>query len=171
MTRPKPRLPESPKDVFDDQIVMAFQRTTVEQRELIARAFEAGQVVESWGEFCKLGVLPVAIIVASLVDADSPLVFTGRMKLKKPTMLELALLVSKLPQFSTISHSSVDNSPKSVDKAVDNLLMGVDNYKVPVDKLSILFHPAEKLSTSLWTTGDSINSFTPLYQQSYTHKF
>lgn len=136
MTKPKSRLPESPKDVFDDEIVKAFQLTTVEQREAIARDFEKGRL-DTWHEFDHIGTLPVALLVASLVDADSPLAFNGRMKLKKPTMLELALLITKLEPLSTIAHSSVDNSPKTVDKSVEKSRISVDNLFMPVDKIGV----------------------------------
>lgn len=137
MTKPKSRLPTSPKEAFDDEIIKAFQLTTVAQREEIARQFEDGNLTP-WTDLSKLEVDRMALLVASLVDADSLLVFNGRMKLKKPTMLELSKIVSGLDK---VAYSSVDNSMKTVDNSVDKLLLPVDKKQRPVDKI-------EQLSTS-----------------------
>lgn len=125
------------EDRFDEQIVEAIWNTTIQMRERIARRYEAGQI----SNLIDIpGIHREAVLIASLVDADSPLVFRGyRLRAKRLYGL-LKVLGLSYPQ---TSHSSVDKTTKSVDnlsKPVDKSVeKSVEKSTHPVDKLSTIY--------------------------------
>lgn len=110
--------------VFDALIVDAIQSTTIQERQDISDAFRTGEPL-SIAALESGGINAMALLVASLVDAENPLVIEeGRLLF--PSLLDCArFLLSRIVEYP------VDNSPKSVDKPVDNLLITCGN---PVDK-------------------------------------
>jgi hypothetical protein len=129
----------TPEDRFDDQVVEAIWATTIEQREKIARSFEAGQI--AWLLATEIpGVTREALLITCLVDAESQLVFRGS-RLRAKRLAGLVKVVSKLDQFRQtqsypqISHSSVekveksgDNSDLSVEKSAEKNPLSVENF-------------------------------------------
>jgi hypothetical protein len=144
------------EDRFDEMVVEAIQATTIEDREEISREFEAGRILMAKriaGEFPIIqdqdAHLPLqAVLIASLVDADSRLVFIGE-RLKAKRLLGLVEKISKMPQYRQLmvfpqtSHRSVEKRPFSVDnsrKPVDKVVeKSVDKSTLPVDKLSTIY--------------------------------
>ncbi len=65
-----------PEERFEDMIVQVFHKTDIEERELVSLEFEDGKA-EFWPRVVRRGLDPLALIVASLVDAESRLVMRG----------------------------------------------------------------------------------------------
>jgi hypothetical protein len=155
----------SVEDRFDEMIVEAIWGTTIEMRERIARAFEAGQISPLMGLKIPKSS-PEALLVASLVDADSPLVFVGE-KLRARRLVHLIKPLSKLDQFAGIytfpqtahrsvekTRKSVDNSALPVDKSVEK---SVEKSTQHVDNLSTIYafpHIGSDFSTSCGKVAD-----------------
>lgn len=143
----------TPEDGFDNMVVEAIWNTTIEMREDIARRFELGDVSGLIVEIP--GVTREALLVASLVDAESRLVFAGN-RLRSQRLLDLLKPLSKLRHFKAtldrtriiqsyaqVSHRSVDkvaktvdNSGKSVEKTVEKV---VEKSTLPVDNFSTIY--------------------------------
>lgn len=88
----------SREDRFDEMIVEAIWGTTIEIRERIARQFEAGQISPLLGMKIP-NCSPEALLVASLVDADSQLVFVGE-KLRARRLFHLLRLLPNLDRIA-----------------------------------------------------------------------
>lgn len=108
------------KQMFDDLIIEAIQKTDIEERELIAYEFEIGSS-SLWPRVVKRGLDPAALLVASLVDAESSLVLL-RDRLIYSDLLGTAAFVRNY-------------RPSFFDKPVDNCPQPVDNSLETVDRL------------------------------------
>ena len=63
-------------ECLEDKIVQVFQKTDIEERELVSYEFETGETI-FWPRVARRGLDPLALMVASLVDAESHLVMRG----------------------------------------------------------------------------------------------
>ena len=72
------RLPKKLREKarFEDEIIAAIRKTDIEERQMIAAEFENGSK-SYWPKVAARGIDPLALLVASLVDAESPLVMRG----------------------------------------------------------------------------------------------
>jgi len=124
------------QDVFLDEC------TTIQEREKIARNWHCGDR-EWYVELAKRrNLLPVALIVAALLDTEDPLVILcGRLRTKE--LADCALIVLKIerqsvgkflksvgnyPETVDKTDKTVDKSPKTVDNFVYNFRPTVDNF-------------------------------------------
>lgn len=114
-------------DRFDDMVVEAIWGTTIEIRERIARSFEAGQISPLLGMKIP-NCSPEALLVASLVDADSQLVFVGE-TLRARRLAHLIKPLSKLDHYAGIL-----SFPQTAHRSVDKMRKSVDNSALPVEK-------------------------------------
>lgn len=135
-------------DRFDEQIVEAIWRTTIANRETLAREFEAGIISGLVASRRVRNTTVDAVLIASLVDADSRLVFRGE-TMRARRLIDLLKIVRELPQYTELksypqtSYSTVYNfdetvekSPIPVDKTVENI---VEKPYSPVEKLSTIY--------------------------------
>jgi hypothetical protein len=133
------------EDRFDDMVIEAIWGTTIELRELIARNFEAGRISDLVAINIP-GVTREALLITSLVDAESSMVFRGS-RLRSKRLAGLVKVISNLDQFRKMqdfpqtSHSSVDKVAKSVDNSTKPVEKSVEKY---VEKST---HPVDKFST------------------------
>lgn len=123
----------TPEDGFDNMVVEAIWNTTIEMRESIARKFERGDVSELIKEIP--GVTREALLVASLVDAESRLVFVGN-RLRTKRLLHLLTPLSKLRHFkATLDRTRILKSyAQTAHRSVDKTNKTVDNSALSVDK-------------------------------------
>jgi hypothetical protein len=117
----------SVEDRFDEMIVEAIWGTTIEIRERIARAFEAGQISPLMGMKIP-GASPEALLVASLVDADSQLVFVGE-KLRARRLVHLIKPLSKLDQFAACMEYIKTAGPAAKPAQKQPLLLTMNIYE------------------------------------------
>lgn len=113
---------------FEDEIIAAIRKTDIEERQMIAAEFENGSK-SYWPKVAARGIDPLALLVASLVDAESPLVMRGE-RIAYGDLLDCAkwAVVYRPEFFQPVDNSvkPVDNSAKTVDNFVDK----------PVDKIA-----------------------------------
>ena len=102
---------DSECDAFENRVLLAFQRTTVQEREQIAADFSAG--VRSWPDIEHRGLSPIALKTAALLDTNSDIVCNGDY-LKARTLLGCAVLIIQY----MLAHDPVD---ESVDNFVDKM--------------------------------------------------
>ena len=124
------RLPKKlhEKARFEDEVIAAIRKTDIEERQMIAAEFENG-ARSYWPKVAARGIDPLALLVASLVDAESPLVMRGE-RITHGSLLDCAKwVVNYRPEFFQPVDNFVktgDNSHKTVDNVVEN----------PVDKIA-----------------------------------
>lgn len=123
--------------------------TSIEERQGIAYAWCQGDH-ESYVVFAKEHkLLPIALIVAALIDTENPLLVRDG-KLTTNELAGCAMLVLLIECRQLLK--PVDKYPESVDKSVDKV---VENWVLPVDKpvdiLAVIHRDAPYFGDSMRT--------------------
>lgn len=131
-----------------DAIVEAIQKTDIDERELVAYEFETGSR-QLWPRILRREIDPLGLFVASLVDAESPLVMIRKKLLYSDLVGTAAFVTYYRPSFFRQpvdkSLKPVDKSAKTVDKPGDKSVdifvsypQDPGDFLQPVDKSAIL---------------------------------
>ncbi len=92
------RKPTRKERRLNDAIIIAIQKTDIEEREFVAKEIEQGTTIV-WPRMTRRGIEPLALLVASLVDAESRLVMREE-RLIHGSLLGVAKFVKSFrPQF------------------------------------------------------------------------
>lgn len=143
----------TPADVFDDMVIEAIWNTTIEMRADIAKRFENGDVTGLLVEIN--GVTREALLIASLVDAESRLVFAGN-KLREKRLIDLLKPLSKLHHFkATLDRTRIIQSFAQVShRTVEKTVKKVENSSIPVEK---------SVESYVEKSGFPVENFEPIY--------
>ena len=81
--------------IFDGQVVLVFQKTTVQERAEIAQQWCLGEREAFVGFAQARGLLPIALITGALIDIEHPLLVDERGCLRANSLLGCAVLVTQ----------------------------------------------------------------------------
>jgi hypothetical protein len=89
---------------FDDQVVLVFQKTTVEERAGLAAEWLAGDRAAHAGFAQERGLLPMALITGALIDVEHPILVDERGCLRAETLLGCSVLVLQASLWEKFIH-------------------------------------------------------------------
>ncbi len=100
----KPMFKPSDRDHFDDQVIAAIQATTIEERFRIAHDWCLGERESYIGFAAARKLVPVALLVAALVDVEHPLLVDERGYLRQGSLLGCSVRLMQAFLRSEIVH-------------------------------------------------------------------